>query len=390
MPNESCLRRSSFYPSSVKTLRGVSAKCIILEEMAAIEPRLIFEVVLPLMQLSECHLISISTVQDEMNHLSKMIELKDENGDPFFRTFYFYGSCEPCRNKGEEAAFRCTHMDFLKPHWSSSGQMKKIKLLMESCNQIALANQELSGISNSTSKKAFDTNDVQWLFQKKNFHNITPPFIEYVFIGVDPSGGGCSDFGIVSSYFHDMQAVLVGFEAVPSKTIEDSYSALYAHTMELYNRFKNCGSTFVFVIENNLGHEAEHLYGFINKTFVNMDKLIMTKDDKIGLHTDHKFKVNASITIRNRLKYRSIRLHQEITTQSHNILTLFKEQLVDFRRIIKPAISPFSAEREIYSGKSSTTNDDLVMALLINVYWSEMFLLAKTDEEEKENSIKLI
>ena len=43
-----------------------------------------YEVVVPLLELDKTALICISTILDSFNFYSKLLELKDENGDPFF------------------------------------------------------------------------------------------------------------------------------------------------------------------------------------------------------------------------------------------------------------------------------------------------------------------
>ena len=44
-----------------------------------------YEVVVPLLELDRTALICISTILDPLNYYSKLLELKDERGEPFFQ-----------------------------------------------------------------------------------------------------------------------------------------------------------------------------------------------------------------------------------------------------------------------------------------------------------------
>lgn len=103
----------SSYPSSVKTLKGVGGDVarllstqiafhalvftradgccvqIICEEAAAMDTAVFYEVVVPLLELDRTALICISTILDPCNYYSKLLELKDHNGESFFQVHRF-------------------------------------------------------------------------------------------------------------------------------------------------------------------------------------------------------------------------------------------------------------------------------------------------------------
>ena len=67
-----------------------------------------YEVVVPLLELDRTALICISTILDPLNYYSKLLELKDERGEPFFQVHKFIMACDACLEKGTPQS--CTHM----------------------------------------------------------------------------------------------------------------------------------------------------------------------------------------------------------------------------------------------------------------------------------------
>ncbi len=49
-------------------------------------------------------------------------------------------------------------------------------------------------------------------------------------------------------------------------------------------------------------------------------------------------------------------------------------QMSKFKKQVKPVVDGFSREKCVYSGKDSTNQDDLVMCLLILVYFTQKFI----------------
>jgi hypothetical protein len=363
------IRKSFYYPAVISSLKGVSAKTLILEEMAMLPGQVFYEVILPLMQLSETYMIGISTIKDESNFMSRYIKQKDEHGQQFFRVFQFYGACLECRNAG--LAFQCNHMDHLKPTWHSSNKVKRIKILME--GQQELANQELSGVSSAKNKNAFDVKDIRSLFDKNavKLHEA----MQFLFIAVDPSGGGSSNFAICSTYQKNGKTIVLGMEAVKTKVIDEAYEILRKHVVKIRALTKLAEPTLVFIFENNLGFEAQHLANFANKNFNNF--IIMNGNNKVGLYTNNQFKVGSAVMLKNRLKKEMIFFSKELFSVSkttEQVKEQLENELNEYRRIVHQSNSDFSKTKETYSGKDgSSKNDDLVISLLLNVYWSELF-----------------
>jgi hypothetical protein len=73
---------SSFF--CAQTLKGVGGDLIILEEAAACEPKMVKEVVVPLLVVDTAVLICISTLKEADNSYSKMFEATKPDGSKMF------------------------------------------------------------------------------------------------------------------------------------------------------------------------------------------------------------------------------------------------------------------------------------------------------------------
>ncbi len=90
------------YPSSVKGLKGVSAKVIVMEEASRLSTDVFYEVVVPLLGVNNTAVLGISTPLGEDNYYSALTGLKDENELPLFRSLSVELVCPVCRKKNEE------------------------------------------------------------------------------------------------------------------------------------------------------------------------------------------------------------------------------------------------------------------------------------------------
>lgn len=357
------------YPSSVKTLKGVGGDIIILEEMAVIDTRVFFEVVVPLLELSNTAMIGISTIKDEDNFMSHFLEMKDDTGKPFFKSFMFYMACEACRLTDNPAG--CTHLKNLIPPWQSSSKHEKIKALMS--DQQELLNQEVFGISNSKTENVFTEKSVM-KFIKSVSKN--PAYIPYVYISIDPNGGGDSNFALISSIIDRGRVSIIGCESVKSKTVEMNFSSLKMHYDKLNENpiFKN--SLKVFIIENNLGFEAQHYNNYIKN---NLGKcVVLQQHDRVGFHTDHRLKEAAARKLREYLLTDMITLSESFFSACSNVQNVKKELLNQLKnyKLVKsvPENTAFGKIKQTFTGKLNNRNDDICIALQLNLVWANYFL----------------
>jgi hypothetical protein len=115
------------YPSNPDKIRGVSSDLVIVDEMAYVTDELIFDVILPLLQLGDTPLLGVSTMKDDESLYSQILNMKDETGDPIFKTRIFRLSCDACMEKGDPV--NCTHMKVSRPEWQDSARIKRLAAL---------------------------------------------------------------------------------------------------------------------------------------------------------------------------------------------------------------------------------------------------------------------
>lgn len=361
------------YPSAVQTLKGVSGTIVILEEMAVIDPRVLFEVVVPLHQIDITSIIGISTITDEHNFMTKYLEKKDNNGELLFAVHRIYLACQSCRENGKAAS--CSHQSYLLPMWSSPRKRKIINCIM--AEQEELLNREIGGIANSLHEKAFPYQFVKAFEEKKPFYAKSTQSYPHVFIAIDPNGHGPkSDFAMCSMIRINGQFVIIGMESVRSQSNDDNHLVVLKHLYELEKKPMFRHSLKVFIIERNYGLEAENMASMLRRRGV-LNYLIMKEhegdDAKDGFWTSDTMKPLAVERMRDKLVDGTLHLIDDcqLTCTTANSIRDIKELLYDqmknYAIILKD--NEIDKPRVKLSGKGAG-KDDLVITVMLNIYWS--------------------
>lgn len=367
------------YPSAVKTLKGVSGTIVILEEMAVIDPRVLYEVVVPLHQIDITSIIGISTITEEHNFFNKYLDKRDSNGELLFAVHRIYLACKPCRDAG--IAEKCNHNSFLLPQWSSARKRKIINCIMS--DQTELLNREIGGIANALHERAFPSNFVNELEKRKPHFASKSNYYPYVFISIDPNAAGRnSDFAITTSIRYNGITVIVGLETFASKSARENHNLIVRHVKELEKGyFKK--SLKVFIIESNLGLESEHINSMLKNNLTNY--LVMSEKQeqgaKIGFRTDNAVKTRSVELLREKLIDGSINLvdEKQLVCVSHDVKRIkhiLFEQMREFSQIIKE--HDIDKPRKYWSGKQAG-KDDLIITVLLNVWWTKFFFTNYTN-----------
>ena len=366
--NKDDIRKLSAFPANPKTLRGTGGDLIMLEEMAQIPEQLFFQVVVPLLELDRTCMIGISTIfGGDENFLNKYLKLKDTTGNPIFKSFQFFLACQACMDAGKAAM--CTHKMNELPSWQSQRKHERIRAMMADQQELLL--QETVGIGGTGSEKAFTANSVRSLIARPRFKDeITP---KYVYLSVDPSGGGIdSDFAVCSMMYERGLCIILGGESVPAKDPEDCENTLDIHIKKLRLQPRLENVPIVVQIEGNLGFEAAHLCKFVCDKHKN---IIIQRDDKQdGLRLDNKRKALMYSALRERLMSDAIVFHTNIISSMGQckFIETIKDQLLNYRIISKLAENPFQVGKRTFSGKENG-KDDLIIAVQMNLYYKMEF-----------------
>ena len=368
-------RRKIFsYPSCAKTLRGVGGQVLYLEEAAYLDLSVFYEIVVPLLEMETTALIAISTPSDSLNFYSEMFDLKDAQGDPFFRTINVSLVCDACKAAGKGAS--CTHNQDLIPPWKSTAKLDMVRALY--ADQKDLMQRESMGTITDDAKSLFKSADVIAVMSTTVELPCTP---DYVFIGVDPNGGGASMMAIVSVVLHEEGVYVVGIDTAPTDQHEHIEQLLLQHIRSLRGKPQLREAQFIFLPENNLGQEAEHM-----RHMVRNERRLFTVHEKrkAGVCTTHSRK---EMMVAALLQYfNGKKLHitndcicanprMDANTRLVQTKDTMKKQLIQFRKMVIPGSQPYKASKYVFTGKAKTgMQDDLVMTLMICTWWGQQFL----------------
>lgn len=179
---------------------------IVIDEAAHISLDLFYEAVVPMLELNNTSLLAISTPLDEFNYYSKLVEMEDENGQPFFNTVKAGRVCDDCMRLPHKQMFECTHV-VTDEHWKSGPKGKRLKMLYQGDEARGL--REMGGIAASSMSPCFDRAIVQALFETEPYEIEHSP--DAIYMTIDPNGAGPSSFGIVSGIFEGPLRVVSAF-----------------------------------------------------------------------------------------------------------------------------------------------------------------------------------
>ena len=102
-----------------------------MEEASRLDTAVFYEVVVPLLGVSNTAVLGISTPLGEDNYYSQITMLKDESKRPLFKSLSIQLICDACRENDKDA-LSCVHRLDLLPQWKSQGRQEKVKRIMES------------------------------------------------------------------------------------------------------------------------------------------------------------------------------------------------------------------------------------------------------------------
>lgn len=361
------------YPSAVRTLKGVAGTICVLEEMAQIDPAVLYEVICPLMQVDITSLIGISTITDENNFMTKYLKQKDSHGEPLFASKHIYLACQACRDA--DMAHKCNHMKHLRPNWQSERKGLIVGDIMR--GQDEMLAREVGGVASAIHQRAFPYKFI------KRFINLPPVALsfdmgyDFIFHAIDPAGAGkSSDIAITTIVRKFGQYIIIGLEAFPCRTAKENHAFILQHVLAFRNdpRFTNAMS--VFILENNLGMESDHINDMLEQNLGNF-VVMNERDDGVhtGFRTTHNMKMIAVESIREQIMNDALRFAEDecIVSQSMPVeksKEVLIDQLTEFREMLKE--SEIQQPKKFYSGKAAG-KDDLIMSLLLNVHWSGFF-----------------
>jgi hypothetical protein len=315
-------------------------------------------------------LIALSSPEGTHNYFSKLINFKID-GVSLFRVCDCQLVCEECKKLDRELQVKCTHVKQTPP-WLSESRTNKWKMI--SMTDPATALREYAGLIVDEFQPCFKKELIDRMFTNLPVSiGYTP---KYVFIAVDPNGGGISQLAICSGYYDDLlNFVIVGLEVETVKTdVAQIQTILRQHISRLNSIPQLTQSVKVFIPENNLGHEAAHMWNMIKKDASSKLKAYYENGkDRIGIHKGKDTADQYRYTFDVKLHNDAILFSEHFFTVSRkhtisNIKGLAKEQLERCQFSFEEPKDEFGKAKYTITGKIGGDQDDLSVAIQQAVY----------------------
>lgn len=372
-------RRLFSYPATVGGLKGVGAKIVILEEASRLDEAMFTEVIVPLLGVEGTAVIAISTPLEEDNFFTQMTRMKDPiSGKPMFQSLTIQLCCDECRAKGVIDV--CPHKKSYVPPWKADeGRNAKVKALMS--NNSDMYQREALGISMSTQDMCFEPATID-TFSAAKINMV--PFIGTIrnaFIAVDNNGGGANCMAIICIVMTPAKhLVIVSADNVQITSDAQLEHELGSHLDKLRNLPYLYNAEFICSLEANYG-------GWVcaSRTAAIMARnppiKFMTSDQsgarRPGVWTTAEIKERARIELSRHLREGTIKFASDFYTSRVGTENEIVSQMRRMRYHNKVPRDAHGTVRRALSGKQfgggANGNDDLVVALFINVFWKMMY-----------------
>lgn len=161
----------------------MGADVLIVEEAAYIDLRLFYEVVMPLLEMARSVMIMISTPVNTFNFFSKLLELKDDDGNPVFLSYSVDLVCKRCR-VGDHPE-RCRHMVHMLPRWKSEDKMKTAEIIMQ--DEVTTLLRESRGLVTDDALGYFAKDEIEAMIQSSPWSPRLDEYPRWMVIAIDPN-----------------------------------------------------------------------------------------------------------------------------------------------------------------------------------------------------------
>lgn len=179
-----------------QTLRGQGGNFAYIDEIAYIKPALFYMIIVPLLEVKDTVLVAISTLVDQWNFFSVLMELKDPKGENVFNVYRQQLVCNRCMNRKNPE--RCTHNDHMIPPWKSKRQVETARLIFG--DDTGALRSESLGLVGSNNGSVFSAASIK-NFKSASMYDYTvakdtPP--KFVFVACDPNANGPDHTALVA------------------------------------------------------------------------------------------------------------------------------------------------------------------------------------------------
>ena len=387
------VNRVSARPRSVSSCRGDAPACVMIDEVAFVEPQWWWKFAYPLLQIGS-RVFTLATTPGPLGEFfddfCKDIEKQNDLSNFFFFLVNHSLACNVCYEAG--CAPRCCHKLYLIPPWKSLLRFEHLRKLVPAKKRGDFE-KEVYGVIDRGRDSFLPEKLVDNTFRvgKHSLAIKKLPKQTVLFVGVDPPSHEVSSMGITAVvYGTESQAYIVGMSEVPMK--ESNTDMLLAvvktFTCNVLSSLVDIGKSMlnvsvVPVVEcNNCSFlsgsivknisvatkymGATYLMPYSKKNFptaiVEHVGVLTTEDNKMAAIANlYTYMFEGRIKIPPRCcTVGPVRSKDYKFPKLQETVDLLKVSLKSFKRDARGKIS----------GKTANSNDDLAMALAITLYWS--------------------
>lgn len=323
--------------------------------------------------MTKTSLVCLTSPEGESNYFSGLINLTQENGEPFFTVIDCLQICAQCLKLDRVKAIMCKHVKS-SAHWLSAAKTKELKRLYLTNPEDAM--REFGGHIVSDGKPALPKAEIERCFAAERVTTeAAPPFI---FTACDPNGGGPSHMSICSAYFSRRgDLVIIGLDSEAVRDDREEYLLINRHYQRLQSYRHYRESQLIFIPENNLGNEAAHL-----DTMVRDQPGVTTyweKPNRPGVCKDGKATRGYQFALSNALCNGSIKFEHDLFTVSRDktpacMLNMLNEQMLRYHWERKAATDKLGKDRYALTGKVGSAQDDLLISMMMAYYWGDLVI----------------
>lgn len=358
-----------------QTTRGTGADVIIVDEAAHIDPALFFKVIVPILQMKNTSLMCLSSPEGDSNYFSGLLNLKKDDGKPFFHVIDCFQICKACQKLERVKQINCNHIPSTTP-WLAPRKQRELKQLYKASPEDAI--REFGGMVVSDYKPALPKEEITRLFGREAIMTQGSP--PYIFTTCDPNGGGPSQMSIVSVYFAGaggQLAVIVGMDSEAVRDDRDEYMLLHRHYFRLREHPLLRQAKQIFIPENNLGLESAHLDAMVKD--IPGVRTYWEKPNKPGVCKDGRVTRAYQFNLAYALAQQSLAFDYDCftVTKEQTVASMklqLQDQMLRYHWEKKPAADAMGKDRYALTGKVGNKQDDLLIALAMAIYWPPIIM----------------
>lgn len=379
-----------FFLCIYQNARGFDGDVIIVDEAAYVSERLLFDTILPVSDQAYSCLIMISTPSDEKNYYSQLGKMRKGDGSPVIQSELVTHMCFNCRDLPIEQAILCTHWRFLLPA-RKMGENEKDSLVLHDGKPHTVMRERFGIICG----------DVSSLFPAENVRRClssaarTEPVIispSVIFIGCDPGMHKSDTAYVAIGLFREGPRLIgIGLFRNDEGPVQQKQQ-LHAFFNGLWDHALFQSVPVVFIPEGAPAQEAFHLVSHLQDLLQHGRRRVLVMREcagnRLGVPINHNKKRELVFAAAALLSYGALDCTPDMVAVTNKPLSLDGKhytspraflieqlafQLISMHVQVK-ALHGGVDEHTYITGKGYNQNDDLAMAFMTVVYWSNHFM----------------